>query len=149
MRLFVALLTAASLSAHPGAPSLWTIQAGSSGVTGRIVLPLPDLSRMRELDVNGDGLVEGWEVVARSQIVQEKLLRHFVLRTTKGAAPARLTRVHQQNIDAVELLVRYELSRPVAELEIESTFFELGDPGHGTFCRLDLGGRVESFVLDV
>jgi hypothetical protein len=44
--------------------------------------------------------------------------------------------------------VRYDLRLPL-ELEIESTFFEVADPGHGTVCRLNLGDRVESFVLDV
>jgi hypothetical protein len=128
MRLLLALLVTPSLYGHPGAPSLWTIQAGANGIGSRIVVPLASLSGKRGVDAS--------------------LLCHFVLRTRNGAVPSRVTSVRQRNSDEVEFLVRYQLPLP-REFEIESTFFELADPGHGTVCRLDLGGHVESFVLDV
>jgi hypothetical protein len=92
MKRLLALLVTTSLYGHPGAPSLWTIQAGLNGITSRIVVPLASLSGTREFDA--------------------KLLRHFVLRTAKGALPARVTNVRQRNSDEVEFLVRYELPLP-------------------------------------
>ena len=62
---------------------------------------------------------------------------------------AVLTDVIWRSTSDVELLVRYEPPLSTPEIEIESTFFELTGVGHGTLCRIDLGGRVESFVLDV
>jgi hypothetical protein len=49
----------------------------------------------------------------------------------------------------VELLVRYEFSHPIADLELASTFFELGEIGHETLCRIHLDGRVQAFLLNV
>jgi hypothetical protein len=128
MRLLLPLLVTASIYGHPGAPSVWTIRAGSDGISSRIVVPLASLSAKSEADA--------------------KLLRHFVLRTRNGVAQARVTSVTRRNSDEVEFLVRYDPPLP-QELEIESTFFELADPGHSTVCRLNLGSRLESFVLDV
>jgi len=146
--LILATLSVATLAAHPGAPSLWTIQARANGITGRIVLALQDLSGVRELDRNNDGVIDGPEAIGQISMLTRTLLRHFVLRSTNGPLAATVLRLRQPNATEIELFVRYDIPPEVTELEIESTFFEFTDIRHSTVCRLDVNGRVVSFLLD-
>src|SRR5581483_8032142 len=107
--LILATLSVATLAAHPGAPSLWTIQARANGITGRIVLALQDLSGVRELDRNNDGVIDGPEAIGQISMLTRTLLRHFVLRSTNGPLAATVLRLRQPNATEIELFVRYDI----------------------------------------
>jgi hypothetical protein len=143
------LLLAVAAAAHPGEPCLWRFRFEDGSVTSRLVVPLAYLTTVPDLDRDRDGRLAPEELRARRGAVEELLLRHFVLRSGRDPVQTAVRDLRVDGASVVELDLLHRVPEGTADLEAESTFFELTGPGHFTACRVEEGGRMQAFALSV
>ncbi len=144
---FVSLFSTAAW-AHEDSLSFWMVQMQGERAESQILVSLLDLNFIPEWDANQDGNLEYEEVSAQRDRIAQRLVGHFRLFNGQEEGRVEIADFRILSSGELELSVRHQFSQPILDLRLESTFHELTDIRHRTFCRLDYGGQMEHYLLD-
>ena len=137
------------LHAHQGSLAFWTIGVDNEGVDSKVVISLLDLNFLEKLDGNADGLLDYDEVAANQELVQERVLQHFLIRNDGREGRNEVHGFEILQSGNLELLVRHQFEGELGVIEIESKLFQLTDDQHQTLCRVQTEGEVTEYMLNV
>ena len=141
-------LFSSTLRAHEDSLSFWMVQVQGDRAESTIMVSLLDLNFIPELDANQDGNLEHQEVSAQRDRIAQRLVGHFRLFNGQEEGKVEIADFRIPSTGELELSLRHEFSQSILDLRLTSTFHELTDIRHRTFCRLDYGGQMEQYLLD-
>ena len=136
---------AASASAHDVSQSDSKIEVQGKDVTVSLRLNLLELPYV---DLNGDGFISYDELDHSIDRIYADVKQHYALRDPD--LPVQITLRHygvvEDHVLQMDLLYRFD--KDVSQLEIDSTLFQITQPGHEHLVSVNLDGVVHEGILN-
>ena len=135
LMLTVALAVTAPVSAHTGSMAFWKVTVDSHEATSQVIVSLVDFgwtSGALTTPEHGGAMTE-----QRRLAIGRELLEYFQVVEDGRPVPAALVSARLLPPDAIEVVVRHELSANASVRVARSRFHELTDDSHRVLARVE------------